>query len=164
MAVPWKPLMVMLVAVQAMAGCTVSRNTGEGAALIGTWSCSSVSHTVSTMRFSRASDGSISMANRYTTEGGDAGEFDETYSYDPKGKIWTWSTTDSITGSREEGTAGPWTGRTWTFDGTRYMRSGSKQKMQMVYTRLNDNAFRREFMISRRETPIMTSSSLCKRI
>lgn len=159
-----KPLPLVLVAVLAIAGgCAGSRNAGEGQALIGTWSCISAAQTRSTMQFSRASDGSISMSNRYTTKAGETGEFDETYMFDPNNKLWTWTTTDSLTGSKEQGTAGPWTETKWTFDGTRVMRSGSTQKMQMIYTRLNDREFRREFRIAQREALITTSSSLCKR-
>lgn len=164
MRASWKPSIVMLAVVQAMAGgCAAQRNTGEGEALIGTWSCRSAVHTVSTMQFSRASDGSISMSNRYTTSAGETGEFDETYTFDPNNKIWTWSTTDSLTGSKEEGLAGPWTGRTWTFDGTRLMQSGTRQKIQMIYTRLSNNKFRREFIVAQRDLPTTTSSSVCRR-
>lgn len=153
----------MLVVVQAMAGgCTATRNTGPGEALIGTWSCRSLARTTSTMQFSRAANGSIVMTNRYTTLARETGEFDESYSFDPINKVWTWNTTDSLTGSKEEGTAGLWIGRTWTFDGTRVMRSGSRQKIQMIYTRLNDREFRREFIVSRGDTSHATSSSLCK--
>lgn len=102
------------------------------------------------------------MSNRYTTKAGETGEFDETYAFDPASKVWTWSTIDSLTGSKETGTAGPWTGSKWTFDGSRLMRSGSRQKVQMIYTRMNDREFRREFKIAQRDALITTSSSLCR--
>lgn len=156
--------MLLVVAQMLSAGCAASRNTGAGDALLGTWSCLSTAKTVSTMQFSRAPDGSIEMSNRYNTSNGESGEFDETYTFDPANKIWTWSTTDSLTGSKEQGTAGQWDGDTWTFDGTRVMRSGNRETMQMIYTRLNDREFRREFIVAQRGAPIATSSSVCKRV
>ena len=114
------------------------------------------------MTLKREGDGSISMRNAYRTAGGLEGEFRETYRFDPETNLWTWSTVDSVTQSTETGTAPPWTGKTWTFDGVR--RGGAKsESIQMVYTRIADDSFRRTFLSDRRGTWETTSSSICNR-
>lgn len=104
------------------------------------------------------------MSNRYTMKTGETGQYDETYTFDPANKLWTWTTTESSTGSKEQGIADPWIGSTWTFEGARTMKSGSRQKIQMIYTRVSPNEFRRDFIVAQRAAPATTSSSVCKRM
>lgn len=130
--------------------------------LVGTWSCESLAHTKTHMAFTREQDG-MSMQNRYRTADGVSGEYDETYKYDSQASRWTWETTESSSGSKEEGTAGPWLTGKWTFDGTRRYENVPAQHIQMIYSRIDNASFRREFGISHAGAWMTTSSSVCKR-
>lgn len=105
----------------------------------------------------------MAMLNAYKTADGVVGQFDETYRFDSDSGDWIWNTGDSATGSTEGGVAPRWTGNAWTFTGTRRVSAKRAESIRMVYTRVTDTAFRREFFTDRNGTWATTSTSVCKR-
>jgi hypothetical protein len=88
--------------------------------LVGAWSCQTYAGNVVNQTFVRNADGSLSghdqfylPANPYTRT-----SFDETYRFDAKSATWTLSSTATNLFGRFTGTAPPWTGETWTFEGS----------------------------------------------
>jgi hypothetical protein len=99
----------------------------------------------------------------FRTSDGLSGEFDDTYSFDAASGMWTWtSNLQSVPSFKESGTAGRWTTDTWTFEGT-LQQSESTQPLRMVYTKLSDNAFRREFDAQVNGAWLPRSTSSCTR-
>ena len=145
------------------------------AGLIGTWQCESFRHSDGTWTFVRNSDDSIALKNKFRTDTGLSGEFDETYSFDPQSGLWNWASMQiDRTGSlQEDGKAKPWTEATWTFDGrlrTTEMSTGSLQpartlarNIRMVYTTLGPDTFRRDMETFYDGRWASNSASTCKR-
>jgi hypothetical protein len=144
--------------------------------LVGTWSCETAQHSISTTTYTRNDDGSVSMKNLFTTDNGLSGEFNETYRYDTRSNRWTWNSVQArVPNFKERGTAGPWTAEKWTFGGEidqmEPIPTGSilpprmiTVPLRMVYTDLTDSTFRRDFetVLNDRWTPF--SESTCKRV
>jgi hypothetical protein len=149
--------------------------TDRAPGLIGTWRCESIQHSNGTWSFERNQDDSIVMKNKFRTATGLSGEFDETYRFDPRSRLWNWSSlqADRPGSLQEDGKAAPWTADAWTFDGQKReteMSSGSilpartvTQNIRMVYSSLGPDAFRRDIEVFHDGRWITTSASTCKR-
>jgi hypothetical protein len=164
-------VLIALIAVPARA----QQSSDRAYWLVGTWSCRSMYNSVGTWTFVRNDDGSISLSNVFHPEGGERGNFLETYRFDSAAGVWRWSATRMHeTTVREYGIAAPWTGADWIYDAhiplDSSMLSGSigqprtrSEQVRIVYTMLDDATFQRklESMVSGKWT--LTNGSICKR-
>jgi hypothetical protein len=136
--------------------------------LIGTWTCESTAGSTATMAFTRQSDGSISLRDAYTTASGTRGEFDEAYRIVLPAQYWSWvATWQGHPDFKEAASAGMWTAQKWFFDGTVADRpkphDTETHRIRIVYTRLTDASFEREFETYDGGVWKRTSSSVCRR-
>jgi len=143
--------------------------------LVGTWKCVTIHDSSTTMTFTQAADGVLDMTNAFTQSDGGTGEFAEHYRFDTKAGRWSW--TSSMPGpanSIERGTAAPWTGKTWIFDGAITSTTQpdadsiagartSSEPVRMIYTYYDDNAFHREFQFERNDQWLTRGASDCHR-
>jgi hypothetical protein len=157
---------MIVVATSTTPAASLSTPSDRAYDLIGTWTCVTAAHASATMTFTRESDGSISMRNVFTTPGG-AGEFDEVYRLVPGG-YWSWIATQPDRADfKEAATANPWAAEKWFFDGTvterPHRHDTDTHRIRMIYTRLSDASFEREFELYDSDVWKTTSSSICKR-
>lgn len=145
--------------------------------LVGHWACESALHSMGVMAFTRETDRTISMRNKFTAADGTRGEYDESYSVDPATGHWSWSGGPAHnTAMRQDGSAPPWTtDDRWVIEGHVVMTEPqastsivpSKRStipMRMVYTQLADGVFRRDVEVPNDAGRwISTSVTTCKK-
>ncbi len=111
---------------------------------------------MSTQTYTLGNDGSIALRNALTLDGRRY-EIDETYRFDPTRNAWQ----NVTAGGAYRGTASPWRGATWTFDGIE--TEGRPSEVHMSYTTLGPATFRREFARSRNGSWVPYLSEVCRR-
>ena len=115
------------------------RESDRGYALVGSWACRSMAGAPSTHAYRRANDGSIVLRNVLTIAGRDYA-IAETYRKDRATGRWTNVTQHGS----YRGTAPPWVGDSWTFEGPE-TDAGPTRTVRMTYTAFGADAFRRDF-------------------
>ena len=121
----------------------------------GTWDCKTFGGAPATHTYTRKADGAIELHNvlsiakhTYT--------IDETYRFDRVKERWTAATS----GGAYAGSAGRWLGETWVFDGDMPL-DGQRVPVQMIYSRLGDRAFRRDFVRMQDGAPTTFAAETC---
>lgn len=87
--------------------------------LVGTWSCESRYGSIGAHVYVRNSDGSMTMRNEFRLSSGQPVTVEETYRYDARRAGWTISTPPDSWFGAINASAPPWSGKDWTFEGTR---------------------------------------------
>ncbi|MBC5821310.1 MAG: hypothetical protein GIX01_04905, partial [Candidatus Eremiobacteraeota bacterium] len=124
--------------------------------LIGSWACRTTTGQPSTQTYTLDNDGAIALRNALTL-GGRRYEIDETYHFDPTRDQWQ----NVTAGGAYRGTAPPWRGATWTFDGLE--TEGTPSEVHMTYTTLGPATFRRQFARNRSGAWVPYLSEICRR-
>jgi len=124
--------------------------------LVGAWLCQSRANSSATNTFTRNGDGSIALKTRYVAVAGRTGGFDDAFRFDAAKNRWLWRSTElGVPGFLEEATAGPWMSGAWEFQGDLFAletKSGRDAKpyhihrsLRMLFIRLNDTSYERDF-------------------
>lgn len=124
--------------------------------LIGSWACRTTNGEASTQTYTLGDDGAIALRNALTLDGRRY-EIDETYRFDPTRGQWQ----NVTAGGAYRGTAAPWRGQTWVFDGIE--TEGTPSEVHMTYTTLGSTTFRRQFARSRSGSWVPYLSEVCRR-
>jgi hypothetical protein len=123
----------------------------------GVWQCETIAGNTGTHTYVANDDGSLELATELRA-GYRTFRIRETYTYDSGRKLWTVRSD----GNAYTGTASPWTGYKWTFEGTE-SDHGLRRAVRMVYFDLADQAFRRDFQDKQNGSWQTYSAETCKR-
>lgn len=121
----------------------------------GVWDCKTFGGAAATHTYTRKGDGSIELHNVLSIAK-HAYSIDETYRFDRATERWTVATS----GGAYAGTAGRWLGETWVFDGDMPL-GGHRVPVQMIYSRLGERAFRRDFVRIQDGAPATFAAETC---
>ena len=105
------------------------------------WACETVGGATSTHAYVRNADGTITLHNDIRI-GAQTYPIVETYRFDREHARWV----TAVQRGGYYGTAPEWLGQKWIFDGVE-SANGHKSPVRMVYTKLGDQAFRRDFQL-----------------
>ncbi|MBV8375021.1 MAG: hypothetical protein JO302_05885 [Candidatus Eremiobacteraeota bacterium] len=143
--------------------------------LLGSWLCITAARTTAKLTFVRPAAGSMALENHFTLADGSTAEFDEQYTFDTNSGRWMWKTiTPNDRTFEEDGSAPPWTGDRWLFEGTLHVAAqasmasilppkASTGPVRMLYIYVDGNTFRRSFQQQANGEWVTTSSSICQR-
>jgi len=106
----------------------------------GVWECKTFGGADATHTYTREADGAIKLHNVLSIANHDYA-IDELYRFDRAKEAWTTKTS----GDAYAGVAGRWLADTWVFNGDMPV-AGHRVPVQMIYSRLGDRAFRRDFV------------------
>jgi hypothetical protein len=125
----------------------------------GTWYCTTYDGIKLTHVFSRP-DGisKLLVATRFHLPGNETGTTQETYRHNARSNSWT----ANVSGRTIVATAPDWTGPTWDFVGQTTNR-GKTVFAEMIYTRLGDDSFRREFRRYEEFHYLTYAGEMCRR-
>ncbi len=123
----------------------------------GTWACETIEGNSAPHTYRLARDGSI-LLHTALVFGARTFAIDERYRFDRKRNEWIATTY----GESYVSTAPPWLGDKWTFDGVAEI-GGRRVRTRMIYTDLEERAFRRDFRQLRRGAWATIASETCKR-
>jgi hypothetical protein len=123
----------------------------------GVWQCETIAGNTGTHTYVQNDDGSIELATEIRV-GYRVFHIHESYTYDDGRKLWTVRTA----GNAYTGSAGPWNGYKWIFEGTE-RQGGPPRAVRMVYFDLADQAFRRDFQAKQDGQWRTYSAETCKR-
>jgi hypothetical protein len=123
----------------------------------GVWQCETISGSSGTKTYTEAQDGSIDLQIELHT-GPRTFHISEAYHFDGARKLWHLDTQ----GGLYAGSAGPWTGYKWIFDGTAN-DGGERRPVRVIYFDLADQAFRRDFQDKRYGMWQTYSAETCRR-
>jgi len=124
----------------------------------GVWQCETIAGSTGTHTYTAGEyDDSIELEISLHS-GSRTFDITEVYRFDGTRNGWTVETS----GGTYRGTAAPWTGEKWIFDGTE-KTSGQRRPVRMVYTELGGQAFRRDFQAEQDGFWRTYSAETCKR-
>jgi hypothetical protein len=123
----------------------------------GVWQCETVAGNTGTHTYTENDDGSIELATELRA-GFRTFHIHESYTYEDARKLWTVR----AAGNAYTGTAGPWTGYKWIFEGSE-QGHGTRRALRMVYFDLADQAFRRDFQAKQDGLWRTYSAETCRR-
>jgi hypothetical protein len=123
----------------------------------GTWDCETIEGNSAPHTYRLAADGSI-LLHTLLSEGTKTFPIDERYRFDRSQNQWTASTF----GGSYSSTAPPWFDDKWTFNGVAIL-NGLRVPVRMIYTDLDEHAFRRDFRQQRAQTWETVASETCTR-
>ena len=146
------------VALRSVSGRHASGESGADRAYDlthGIWDCKTFGGAEATHTYTREADGSIQLHNvlsiaKHTYA------LDETYRFDRATERWTAATS----GGAYSGTAGRWLGDTWVFEGDMPL-DGRRVPVRMIYSRLGERAFRRDFVRIQDGAPATFAAETC---
>ncbi len=121
----------------------------------GIWDCKTFGGAAATHTYTRKADGTIELHNVLSIAK-HAYTIDETYRFDRATARWTAATS----GGAYAGSASRWTGDTWVFNGDMPL-GGHRVPVQMIYSRLGDRAFRRDFVRVQDGAPATFAAETC---
>ena len=123
----------------------------------GIWQCETVSGSYGTQTYSQDQDGSIELQIELHT-GPRTFHTTESYRFDGARKVWRVE----AQGGAYTGSAMPWSGYKWIFDGTA-SELGERSSVRMIYYDLADQAFRRDFQERQNGVWQTYSAETCRR-
>lgn len=123
----------------------------------GTWDCETIEGNSAPHTYVVERDGSLFLHTTLLI-GAKAFTIDERYRYDRALGKWIATTV----GNPYASTASPWLGEKWIFDGHASI-DGKRTPVRMIYTDLDERAFRRDFRQFRNEAWVTVASETCKR-
>ena len=121
----------------------------------GIWDCKTFGGAAATHTYTRKADGTIELHNVLSIAK-HAYTIDETYRFDRATERWTAATS----GGAYAGSATRWLGDTWVFEGDMPL-GGHRVPVQMIYSRLGDRAFRRDFVRVQDGAPATFAAETC---
>ena len=123
----------------------------------GTWECETIEGNSAPHTYRVAADGSL-LLHTTLSVGTKSYPIDERYRFSRSQNQWTATTL----GSTYVSTAPPWLDDKWIFDGTELL-NGARVPVRMIYTELDDHAFRRDFRQLRGTAWETIASETCSR-
>ncbi len=123
----------------------------------GTWDCETIEGNSAPHEYRLAADGSI-LLHTLLSVGTKSYPIDERYRFDRSRNVWTATTL----GTSYATTAPPWFDDKWVFDGSELV-NGRRAPVRMIYTGLDEHAFRRDFRQLRGEAWQTIASETCTR-
>lgn len=131
------------------AASAVPTVSDHAAYLAGTWSCTTEQNNDVSVTFKIGPDGTIGAKGAVTSpQGTGALETAETFHFDTAADQWTLDSAPAGSFGSYYGTASPWTGSQWTFNGKEpIFLSGQwvTTDVRQIFTYLGPSAFRREY-------------------
>ena len=122
-----------------------------------TWDCETIEGNSAPHDYRLAADGSL-LLHTQLSEGRKSYPIDERYRFDRARNVWTATTI----GTSYASTAPPWFDDKWVFNGVESV-NGVRVPVRMIYTDLDEHAFRRDFRQLRGDTWQTIASETCTR-
>jgi len=168
-------LAALLLSAPATAAPAPAPSSDNAYWLVGAWLCRSSRPNITVLTtFTRNGDGSLALKTRNAAAAGRGREFDDAFRFDAGKNRWQWSSKQvDDPGFLENGTAGPWMSGAWEFQGDLFaivMKAGRDPKplrfhraLRMLFIRLNDTTYERDFEEYENGIWARFSSSNCAR-